>query len=341
MIFLISFVILIKHKKMDIKTVYLGLNLRNPIVIGSSGLTDSPDKIKRLEDNNAGAVVLKSLFEEQINAETHRTVNGGINDYPEAYEYIEKYTRHKVLEDYLNLIAESKDSVEIPVIASINCVDDEEWTSFAKDIEEAGADALELNISVLPSDPFKDGKDIEDMHFKITEKVKKTVSIPLSVKISYYSAGLAKLIYNLSASGNVRGITLFNRFYNPDIDIETLKITSSNVFSTPDEYTLPLRWVALLSGKVDADLAATTGIHNGISTAKQILAGASAVHIVSAIYKNGFEYIGEIIKEFENVMINHNFATVKDMKGKLSFHNMNYNRAYERIQFMKYFGGIT
>lgn len=326
---------------MNLRTKYLGLELKNPLVIGSSGLTDKPEKVKKLEEHNAGAVVLKSLFEEQINAEINNVNYSGVNDYSEAYEYIKEYTKDKMINEYLNLVKESKAAVDIPVIASINCVDDSEWTSFAKDIESVGADALELNISLLPSDLFAESEDTEEMYFKIAEKVKKSISIPVSLKMSYYSAGLARLIYKLSATDNVQGITLFNRFYNPDIDIETLDIVSSNVFSTPDEYILPLRWIALLSEKIDADMAATTGIHDGISMAKQVLAGASAVHIVSAIYKHGQEYIATILKEFEDVMNKHGFVDIDEMKGKLSFHKTDYNRAYERIQFMKYFGGIS
>ena len=326
---------------MDLRTKYMGLELKNPLIIGSSGLTDKLEKIKKLEEHNAGAVVLKSLFEEQINAEINNVLYNGVNDYPEAYEYIKEYTKDKTIKEYLNLISESKASVNIPIIASINCVDDNEWTSFAKDIEDAGADALELNISLLPSDPYAESEDMEEMYFRITEKVKKTISIPVSLKMSYYSAGLARLIYKLSATDNVQGVTLFNRFYNPDIDIDSLDIVSSNVFSTPDEYTLPLRWIALLSGKIDADMAATTGIHDGISMAKQILAGASAVHVVSAIYKHGQEYIETFLKEFEDVMKKHGFTNIEEMKGKMSFHNTDYNRAYERVQFMKYFGEIS
>ncbi len=323
---------------MDLSTKYLGLNIKNPLVVGSSGLTDSADKIKKLEDNNAGAVVLKSLFEEQINQEISHAINVGDNDYPEAYEYIREYTKDNTIRKYLSLVENSKKSVNIPVIASINCVTNTEWISFAEEIEKAGADALELNIALLPSDTFEDSCDNEDIYFKITEKIKNIISIPVSLKMSYYSSSLAKLIYNLSASKNVDGFTLFNRFYNPDIDIETLDITSSNIFSTPDEYTLPLRWVALLSDKIDADIAATTGIHNGSSMAKQILAGASAVHVVSSIYQHGAEYINTILKEFDEIASKHNFQNIDDMKGKLSFGKNKYNRAFERVQFMKYFG---
>lgn len=326
---------------MDLSTSYMGLKMKNPIIIGSSGLTDKVDSIKKLEDNNAGAVVLKSLFEEQIKAEISKASKTEGNAYPEAYEYIEEYTKNKAITDYLNLIEGSKKSVDIPVIASINCVTSDEWIGFAEDIQKAGADGLELNIAILPSDPFEQGCDNEEAYYKITEKVHDILSIPVSLKMSYYSAGLAQLIYQLSASRKVDGITLFNRFYHPDIDINTLEITSSNVFSTPDEYTLPLRWIALLSDKIDADLAATTGIHDGSSMAKQILAGASAVQIVSSIYKHGHEHINTILKQFEEIANKHNFATIEDMKGKLSFHSDKDNRAYERVQFMKYFGGIS
>ncbi len=326
---------------MNLSTSYMGLKMKNPIIIGSSGLTDKVDGIKKLEDNNAGAVVLKSLFEEQINAEISKATFTEGNAYPEAYEYIEEYTKNKAITDYLKLIEEAKKSVDIPVIASVNCVTDTEWINFAEDIQKAGADALELNIALLPSDPFSKSEDNEETYFKITEKVHDILSIPVSLKMSYYSAGLANLIYNLSASGKVDGVTLFNRYYHPDIDINTLELTSSNVFSSADEYTLPLRWIALLSDKIDADMAATTGIHDGSSMAKQILAGASAVQIVSSIYKHGAEYINTILKEFEDIAHKHNFATIDDMKGKLSFHKSKDNRAFERVQFMKYFGGIS
>jgi len=326
---------------MNLSTEYLGLKLKNPIIIGSSGLTDNIDKLKKLQENNAGAVVLKSLFEEQINAEVYKIVNEGDNSYPESYEYIKEYTKDKTITDYLKLVENAKRELDIPVIASINCISDSEWINFAEDIEKAGADALELNISLLPSDPFAESRDNEEVYYKIIEKVSGVLNIPISLKLSYYSSGLAQLIYNLSAAKKVKGIVLFNRFYNPDIDLDTLDIVSSNVFSSPEEYTLPLRWIALLSEKIDADMAATTGIHDGNSAAKQILAGASAVQVVSAIYLNGSDFINDMLKDIENVMNKHGLDSVEQMKGKLSFKKDKYNRAFERIQFMKYFGGIS
>jgi dihydroorotate dehydrogenase (fumarate) len=326
---------------MNLNTEYLGLKLKNPIIIGSSGLTDKVEKLIKLEENNAGAVVLKSLFEEQLYAETFKTMNSGGSRYPDAYDYIHEYTIDKALNEYFELISNAKKNIQIPVIASINCTSDSKWTHFAKDMESAGADAIELNISLLPSDPFTDSEDNEKLYFTIVEKVSDIVKIPISIKISHYSAELSQLIYNLSATKKVKGITLFNRFYNPDIDLDTLQITSSNVFSTPDEYTLPLRWIALLSGKVDADLCATTGIHDGKTAAKLILAGAQAVQIVSAIYKSGPEYINTIIDELKSVGKKVGFNSIEQMRGKLSYKNKNYNRTFERIQFMKYFGGIS
>ncbi len=326
---------------MNLNTEYLGLKLKNPIVIGSSGLTDKVEKLIKLEENNAGAIVLKSLFEEQLYAETFKTIHSSGSGSPDAYDYIHEYTKDRALNEYFELISNAKKNLQIPVIASINCTSDSKWTHYAKDIENAGADAIELNISLLPADPFSDSEDNEKLYFKIVDKVSEAIDIPISVKISYYSAELSQLIYNLSATRKVKGITLFNRFYNPDIDLDTLQITSSNVFSTPDEYTLPLRWVALLSGKVDADLCATTGIHDGKTVAKMILAGAQAVQIVSAIYKSGPQYINTIIEELKIAGKKAGFNSIEQMRGKLSYKNKNYNQTFERIQFMKYFGGIS
>ncbi|PID88467.1 MAG: diguanylate cyclase [Bacteroidia bacterium] len=326
---------------MNLTTKYLGLNLRNPLVIGSSGLTDNVEKIKKLENCGAGAIVLKSLFEEQININIEKTLSESGETHPDARDYIEGYTKDKTIEEYIGLIKSAKKEVNIPIIASINCITDSDWANFASEIESAGADALELNIALLPSDVDTDSKKYEEMYFKIIQKVHKNCRLPLSVKISFYSSGLANLIYKLSASGMIEGITLFNRFYNPDINLETLELDSANVLSHPEEYTLPLRWTALLAGKVKANIAATTGIHSGKTAAKLILAGADTVHIVSAIYKHGFEYIHTVLEELESICKKHGFNSIEQMRGKASFlHNKKYNTTFERIQFMKYFGGL-
>ena len=325
---------------MDLTTNYLGLKLRNPIIIGSSGLTESVEKIKELAENNAGAVVLKSLFEEQILMEMHKSQNQDYHDYPEAHDYARYYTKEKSTNDYFNLIKEAKEAVDIPVIASINCFSDHEWISFAKKFEDAGADALEINVSMLPTDDNRSGEENEKIYFDIIEKVRKEVNIPISLKMSHYSAGLSNLIKKICWTKNVNGIVLFNRYYSPDIDIENFKITATNILSIPAEISTSLRWIALLSGKIECDLAASTGVHNGEGVIKQILAGAAAVQIVSAIYKHGAEHISTVLKDIENWMEKNNFSALDNFRGKMSYEKAKNPAAFERVQFMKYFAGI-
>ena len=325
---------------MDLTTNYIGLKLKNPIIIGSSGLTKSVEKIKELADNGAGAVVLKSLFEEQIMAEVSQNIYDDQSGYTDAYEYISEYTKEHNVDKYLNLIKKSKEAVDIPVIASINCISDNEWISFAKKFEDVGADALEINVSMLPTDDNRSGEENEKIYFDIIEKVRKEVNIPISLKMSHYSAGLSNLIKKICWTRNVNGIVLFNRYYSPDIDIENFKITATNILSTPEEISTSLRWIALLSNKIECDLAASTGVHNGEGVIKQILAGATAVQIVSAIYKNKPEHISTILKDTENWMVKNNFSTLDDFRGKMSYEKIDNPVAFERVQFMKYFGGI-
>lgn len=325
----------------DLSTTYMGLKLRNPIIAGSSGLTNSVAHILELEQNGAAAVVLKSLFEEQIRFEINKTITESHtgNYYPEAEDYIHHYSKENKLDGYLNLIREAKAKVEIPVIASINCVSSSEWISFAKKIQEAGADALELNIFILPSDPYQSGEENEKVYFDIVNKVKKQISIPLSVKISNYFSGLAKTALKLSWTG-IEGMVFFNRFFSPDIDIDKFKVTASNVFSHPEEMALSLRWVAMLSDRLHCDVAASTGIHDGKAIVKQLLAGAKAVQIASAFYKNGFGIIPGMLKEIEDWMDEKGFEKLEDFAGKMSVKKADNPAAYERVQFMKHFSGI-
>ena len=325
----------------DIKTNYLGLELRNPVIVGSSGLTNSVEKVVELEKAGAGAVVLKSLFEEQINYHTHKTVSQSesIYAYPEAEDYISNYTKENDVSNYLKLIRDSKQNVSIPVIASINCVSSAEWISFAKRIEEAGADALELNIFVLPSDPKRTTEDNEKVYFDIAMEIIKEVSIPVAIKLSYYFSGLAKTMLKLSWTG-IKGLVLFNRFFSPDIDIDKFVVTATNVFSSPEELSTSLRWVAMLSDRVHCDIAASTGVHSGEDVVKQLLAGAKAVQVASSIYKNSNTIIKEMTVFLESWMQKHNFSTTSDFIGKMSFKKTENPAAYERVQFMKYFAGI-
>lgn len=325
----------------DLSTRYMGLDLKNPIIVGSSGLTNSIENIVKINDHGAGAVVLKSIFEEQINYTIAKTFNQNEANYayPEAQDYISAYTEEKDVERYLNLIEESKSKVDIPVIASINCVSASQWTSFAKRIEEAGADGLELNIFDLPSDPNKGTEEHEKVYFDIAQAVIKEVKIPVSLKISYYFSGLANTALKLSWTG-IKGMVLFNRFFSPDIDIDKFEVVSTNVFSSPSELPISLRWIAFLSESVHCDLAASTGVHDGKSAIKQLLAGAKAVQLASVLYQQGLDRIETIVKEIEEWMDQHNFAKTTDFIGRLSYKAAENPAAYERVQFMKHFSGI-
>ncbi|MFO8087382.1 MAG: dihydroorotate dehydrogenase-like protein [Bacteroidales bacterium] len=326
----------------NLRTKYLGLELKNPIIVGSSRLTASVEKIKELEAKGAGAVVLKSLFEEQIEYEAekaHATQEGDGFYYQEASDYIKGYSRVNQVSDYLTLIRQAKAAVDIPVIASVNCISAAEWISYARKFEEAGADALELNIFILPSDPNHSGKDNEKVYFDIAQKVKKEVSIPVALKVSYYFSGLSKTLKELSWTG-IDGLVLFNRFFSPDIDIEKMKVTSSFVFSTPEEIAISLRWVAMMSGVVHCDLAASTGIHDGKGAIKQLLAGANAVQIASVLYQQGQDKIKEMLDEIQDWMNRHHYETIEDFRGMMSQSEVENPAAFERVQFMKHFSGI-
>jgi dihydroorotate dehydrogenase (fumarate) len=317
------------------------LELKNPVIVGSCGLTSSVEKIRELAENNAGAVVLKSLFEEQIEAELASNLESYHTDYPDAYDYIRDYTRGNAVEDYLSLIADAKKAVDIPVIASINCVSGSEWVAFASSVEKAGADALELNISLLPSDPRRKSEENEKIYFDIVEKVSSQISIPVALKMSRYSAALANLITRLSWTNRVAGFVLFNRYYRPDINIDKMTIANAGIFSTREEITESLRWIGLLSTSVEKDFVASTGVHDSEAVIKQLLAGATAVQIVSTLYKNGAGQINEILKGLEAWMEAKSFTRLSDFRGRLSYDNAENPAAFERIQFMKQFGGIV
>ena len=325
----------------DLRTNYMGLELRNPIIVGSSGLTNSVDKLVNLEKAGAGAVVLKSLFEEQIAFHIHKTVsqNDSNSSYPEAADYISNYTKENDVSNYLNLIREGKSKLSIPIMASINCVSSSEWITFAKKIEEAGADALELNIFVLPSDPHKSAEQNEEVYFDIAMTIVKELKIPVALKISYYFSSLAKTALKLSWTG-IKGMVLFNRFFSPDIDIDKFDVTATNVFSAPEDLPISLRWVAMLSDRLHCDIAASTGVHSGTAVVKQLLAGAKAVQIASAVYKNGNEIIREMTNFVEYWMDKHGFKTTGEFIGKMSFREADNPATYERVQFMKHFSGI-
>ena len=323
----------------DLSTNYLGLQLKNPIIVGSCGLTNSVEKIVELAQNNAGAVVLKSLFEEQILAELDQNIESYNTGYPGAFDYVREYTRERAVSEYLAVVREAKEKADIPIIASINCVSSDEWVSFAQSVEKEGADALEINISLLPSDSQKKSEDYEKVYFDVLEKVSKLVTIPIALKMSKYSSSLANLVSRLSWTGKVAGFVLFNRYYRPDFDIDTLQVHSAPVFSTPEELSTSLRWIALLSGRVDQDFAASTGVHDAEGVIKQLLAGANAVQVVSAVYKNGPGYVADLVKGLEEWMEKKSFTTIEEFRGKLAYKDED-DSSLQRVQYMKYFAGI-
>ncbi len=322
----------------NLETTYMGLKLKNPIVVASSGLTNTVEKIKALEEAGAAAVVIKSLFEEQINSEVSHLINKDPqNLYPEAEDYIWNYTRNNSITAHLELVKEAKKVVSIPIIASINCVSSKEWTSFAHDFENAGADALELNLFVVPTDRKQSGADIEQLYVDVLAKVKKEVSIPVGVKIGFYFSNLLNMIEKLMANG-AASITMFNRFYEPDINLDKLELSSSEVFSSPSEMSRTLRWVGLVNSALPKlEIAASTGIHDGAAVAKQLLAGARVTQLCSVVYIEGAQALHGILADLEAFMEKWNFETIDAFRGRLSYAKLEDPMLYERAQFMKYF----
>jgi dihydroorotate dehydrogenase (fumarate) len=341
----------------NLQTYYLGLKLQNPLVAGSCGLTNSISNIKELASKGVGAVVIKSLFEEQIHVETENVIKSEegevktftqapdklfgkrIYDYDEAYSYIFDFAKMNTLEKYLGFLKEAKRSVDIPVIASINCVSNLNWHAFAKKIQDTKVDALELNIYILPSDWRRSGEDNERVYFDIIREVRNYVEIPVAVKIGYYFSSLAQSVQKLSESG-INGLVLFNRPYNTDFNIDKIGLSHGPVLSSGEEYPHTLRWISILSGRVKCDLSASTGVHDYKAFIKLLLAGATTVQIASALYKEGFDVITEILKNTVEWMRKHKFETVDSFRGKLSQTNLENPAAIERVQFMKLYSGI-
>ncbi len=323
----------------NFETTYLGLNLKNPLVAASSGLTSSVDKIVELENAGIGAVVLKSVFEEQINNEVTGTLvkDPQHNSYPEAEDYIKGYLRDNTIRKHIELIEQAKKAVKIPIIASINCVSASEWISFAKEFQLAGADAIELNIFYIPTDRNERSGVIEQLYLDVLKKVKLEVTIPVSVKFGVHHSNIVGMAEKLKGNG-AAGIVMFNRFYEPDINLETLELTASEVFSSPSDIRRTLRWVGLISSSVpNIDIAASTGIHDGKAVIKQLLAGAQVAQLCSTLYINGANVVTQMITDMYEFMQKWNFKKIEDFRGRLSYKNIPDPLLYERSQFMKYF----
>lgn len=320
----------------DLKTTFAGLTLKNPIIISSSGLTNSPEKNKRLADAGAGAIVLKSLFEEQITLEADQMQSSVY--YPEGGDYLVAALRQHKVSEYLRLITESKKLCNIPIIASINCYSDSSWETFAKEIEKAGADALEINILALQTEDDYEYGSFEQRHINILKHIKEQIQIPVIMKLGNNLTNPVALVNQLYANG-AAAVVMFNRFYQPDIDIDKMEQTSGQVLSNGSELANSLRWIGITSSIVSGiSYAASGGVHTPKDVVKAILAGASAVEICSTIYKNGNESIKPMLNFLSTWMNDKGFERISQFKGKLSVKDTQEVNTFERTQFLRYYG---
>ncbi len=318
---------------MNLSTVYMGLNLRNPLIVGSSGLTGTTANVKKCYDAGAGAVVLKSIFEEQIESDMGNMAEES-NWYPEAMDYISAYGSENAVSKHLTLLEESRKSFDIPVIPSVHCFGKGDWVEYGRKLENSGASGIELNAFILPSDPRRKGRENENVILDIVSDMKSQVSIPVAVKIGPYFSSLSGFVQELDGIG-ADAVVIFNRFFRIDFDIENLKVVSGSRFSATEETEEVLRWVSILNPLTKNDICATTGIHDGASVVKHLLAGAKAVQVCSSVYKNGLGVISDMLGFLADWMRNHNYNSTDDFIGKLSQNRRGNPAELERVQFMK------
>lgn len=320
----------------DLSTSYLGLKLKNPLILSSSGLTSNIESLKKAEQAGAGAVVLKSLFEEDMTAEVHK-MGENFDDmlHPEAYAYLEETGMLYSADKYFDLIKEAKKELSIPVIASLNCYSTEWWIDYAETVQKIGADALELNIGLMAHNYREDPDVLEDKYVTIFKQVKEKIKIPVAVKIGQNFTSIPNMVYRLHNAG-AEGIVMFNRFYNPDIDIDTMKMKTGPRYSTEAEFPPLLRWTAIIASQFDdLQISATTGIHNWESVIKILMAGADTVQLCSALYKNGMSYVGELLKEVEAWMDSKGYSKLSDFHGSMESDTDAKEEVYERLQYLK------
>jgi dihydroorotate dehydrogenase (fumarate) len=324
----------------NISTRFFGLELKSPIIAASSSMTGHAEQVLKLAEAGAGAIVLKSIFEEEIYHELQEelSLRDNLHSDPEYLDYFDYVIKEDNIRKYLKLITDVKSRTTVPVVASVNCVSSSDWVLFARKIEEAGADALELNMFLYPK-ANSTGESNEQFYFDTINRVLQVVKIPVSIKISHYFTNLPGVVQKLSQTG-ISGITIFNRFYSPDIDIHSQSVMLTEVLSSPHDYILPLRWTGILSGIMSCDLAATTGIHTTETALKFLLAGAAAVQVASVLYKEGPSAITRMNKGISDWMDEKGYENLSDFNGSLS-QTTSSTQAWERVQFMKYFGEKT
>ena len=322
----------------DLRTTYLGLELKNPLMCAASALSKKTEMVKKMEDMGVSAVVMYSLFEEQITHDSlafNYYMERGTERFAESLDYFPNLDQYNVGPDkYLEQIRKNKEAVDIPVIGSLNGVSNTGWIEYAKKMAQAGADALELNTYYIPTNPDIEACQLEDNHFELVKAVCDNVDIPVSVKLSPFFTALPNLV-NLLIEAGADGVVLFNRFIQPDIDIENMEVDPTLNLSTSAELLLPLRWMALLHGRIDADLALTTGVHTGVDLVKSVMAGANVAQVASEFIANGVKRAQDILAEMENWMTAYEYESVAQMQGSMSQQHVENPAAFERANYMK------
>ncbi|HEV8537319.1 MAG TPA: dihydroorotate dehydrogenase-like protein [Bacteroidota bacterium] len=323
---------------MNLTTNYLGLKLKNPIVPSAGPLSHTLDTMKRLEDAGAAAIVMYSLFEEQIEHEKEEIefyLSYGTESFAEALTYFPESGQYNLGPDkYVELLHKAKQALGIPVIGSLNGISVGGWMKYAKSIEQAGADALEVNVYYIPTDPRLTGADVEDRYVEILHTIKQSVAIPVAMKLSPFFSSFAHMANRLVDAG-ADGLVLFNRFYQPDINLESLDVEPGITLSTSHSMRLPMRWIAILFGRINASLAATSGIHTAGDALKMLMAGADVTMMCSALLKNGAQHITKVLSDMQQWMIDHEYLSVEQMKGSMSHKSVADPAAFERANYMK------
>ena len=320
----------------NLKTTYMGIDLDNPIVVAACSISSMTDRIKAAEGAGAGALVIRSLFEEQIQFDALRMeddLSVGADSFSEALSHFPNM-EHGKADEHLMWIEKARAEVKMPLIASLNAVSPDGWRDYAKQLASTGVDGLELNTYAVAADAKRKGANIEDELYEVVKNVKSQVSIPVAIKLSPFYTSVANVAAELAALG-ADALILFNRFLQPDIDPETESVLSEMVYSSPDEMKLPLRWVALLHGRIDTDLALNTGVHSGKDAVKALLAGATTIQTASALLENGIPYLSTMLRELEGWMEEHGYESVDDFRGKLSQKQVDDPYAFERAQYVK------
>lgn len=335
--------ICIKKTNMDTRTKFVGLDIASPIIVGSCGLSTTMQGLEKMYKAGAGAVVLKSIFEEQILLEIKKNAANYSTPYEtfgDSYDYIANHIETNALEKHLNLVREAKENFPMPIIGSINCSTFGNWVNYAKQFEDAGCSALEINMLYLPFNVNTSHDDIQRLFSDTIQALRRTVSLPLIIKVGSYFTDLAKFMQQLSWTG-IAALTLFNRAASWDIDVNTRQIVHGPGTGSPEDIFMPLRWTAILSKKVRCDISASGGVFSGNDVVKMLLAGASTVQVVSTLYKNGIEHIATLNNELKHWMESNNYNSISDFNGAMAMKTNSDASQFERIHFMKYFSDIN